>query len=170
MALGYQTQASWLDGKRPYLLSHHSSSRLFSLQGSFLLTGNSEGSSPHAGERLGDTQTSTQSCHCSGCSSDDGRWTRVFRVAARACSYICLSLPCFWEMGDPGSTLTLLSSQLMEKHLYICKKVKSAFKGQSLSAFDALTQNVSGALKKVFVGISTSSEAGCVIRVACLAS
>jgi hypothetical protein len=52
-------------------------------------------------------------------------------------------------MGDPGLTPTSLSSQLVD----ICKKVKSVFKGQSLSAFDALTRNVSGALKKVFAGI-----------------
>lgn len=41
-------------------------------------------------------------------------------------------------MDDPGLTLTLLSSQLVEKHLAICKKVESVFKGQSLSAFDVL--------------------------------
>lgn len=67
---------------------------------------------------------------------------------------VCFPLPCFWlEMGDPGLTLALPSSQLMEKHSDICKKVKSVFEEPRLSAFDALKWNVKGAPKKDFAGI-----------------
>lgn len=55
--------------------------------------------------------------------------------------------------AQSGLTPASLSSQLMEKHSDVCKKVTSVFKEASLPAFDALKWNVSGALKKVFAGI-----------------